>query len=191
MAPIKLLIADVDGTLVTKAKVLTSRAREAVDRLRSAGIEFTITSGRPPRGMAMLTEALKLKSPIAAFNGGMFVEPNLTTVIEELLIPVGVATQVVDYRLKEGLDAWVYRPASIVNRCSSRRVSPICSIRESTATSPPPIISKESRLQIPTSRPRTLWASNPHRQPYLKTRSPVSRPAARDSSAMSSVSIGW
>jgi HAD superfamily hydrolase (TIGR01484 family) len=108
MTPIKLLIADVDGTLVTKAKVLTSRVREAVDRLRSAGIEFTLTSGRPPRGMAMLTEALKLKSPIAAFNGGMFVEPDLTTVIEELLIPVGVATQVVDYLLKEGLDAWVY-----------------------------------------------------------------------------------
>jgi HAD superfamily hydrolase (TIGR01484 family) len=107
MTPIKLLIADVDGTLVTKAKVLTPRAREAVDRLRSAGIEFTITSGRPPQGMAMLTEALKLKSPIAAFNGGMFVEPNLTTVIEELLIPVGVATQVVDYLLKEGLDAWL------------------------------------------------------------------------------------
>jgi Cof subfamily protein (haloacid dehalogenase superfamily)/beta-phosphoglucomutase family hydrolase len=108
MLPIKLLIADVDGTLVTKAKVITPRAREAVDRLRSAGIEFTITSGRPPRGMAMLTEALKLKAPIAAFNGGMFVEPDLTTVREELLIPVGVGIQVIDYLLKEGLDAWVY-----------------------------------------------------------------------------------
>ena len=31
MTPIKLLISDVDGTLVTKDKVLTSRAREAVD----------------------------------------------------------------------------------------------------------------------------------------------------------------
>src|SRR5690349_1626318 len=108
MLPIKLLIADVDGTLVTKAKVITPRAHEAVDRLRSAGIEFTITSGRPPRGMAMLTEALKLKAPIAAFNGGMFVEPDLTTVREELLIPVGVSFQVIDYLLKEGLDAWVY-----------------------------------------------------------------------------------
>ena len=58
MIPIKLLIADVDGTLLTKEKVLTSRTREAVDRLRSAGIQFTITSGRPPRGMAMLIEAL-------------------------------------------------------------------------------------------------------------------------------------
>ena len=108
MSPIKVLISDVDGTLVTKDKVLTSRTREAVQRLRSAGIEFTITSSRPPRGMAMLTEALKLKAPIAAFNGGMFVESDLTTVLEQLTIPVGVATQVVDYLLQEGLDVWVY-----------------------------------------------------------------------------------
>ncbi len=108
MTPIKLLISDVDGTLVTKNKVLTSRAREAVDRLRSAGIQFTITSSRPPRGMAMLAEALKLKVPIVAFNGGMFVESDLTTVLEQLTIPLGVATQVVDYLLQEGLDVWVY-----------------------------------------------------------------------------------
>src|SRR5262252_6969565 len=101
---IKLLISDVDGTLVTNDKTLTSRAGEAVERLRSAGIQFTITSGRLPRGMAMLTEALKLKVPVAAFNGGMFVESDLTTIIEQLTIPVGVATEVVNYLLQEGLD---------------------------------------------------------------------------------------
>jgi Cof subfamily protein (haloacid dehalogenase superfamily)/beta-phosphoglucomutase family hydrolase len=105
---IKLLIADVDGTLVTKDKVLTSRTRKAVDRLRSFGIQFTITSGRPPRGMAMLTKALKLTGPIAAFNGGITLESDLTTVREQLPIPVGVGTQVIDYLFQKGLDAWVY-----------------------------------------------------------------------------------
>jgi hypothetical protein len=46
------LLADVDGTLVTKAKVLTPRAIEAVHRLHDAGIAFFITSGRPPRACA-------------------------------------------------------------------------------------------------------------------------------------------
>ena len=54
--PIKMVIADVDGTLVTQEKVLTKRAVEAVLRLHDAGIQFSITSGRPPRGMAMLIE---------------------------------------------------------------------------------------------------------------------------------------
>lgn len=45
---VQLVIADVDGTLVTPDKVLTERAREAVRKVLAAGIAFTITSGRPP-----------------------------------------------------------------------------------------------------------------------------------------------
>ena len=67
---ISLLLADVDGTLVTEDKVLTERARAAVHRLHEAGVRFAITSGRPPRGMAMLIEPLALDTPIAGFNGG-------------------------------------------------------------------------------------------------------------------------
>ena len=47
-APIKLMLADVDGTLVTNDKVLTDRAIAAVGKLRDAGITFAVTSGRPP-----------------------------------------------------------------------------------------------------------------------------------------------
>ena len=47
---ISLVLADVDGTLVTEEKVLTERAQAAVQRLHEAGIRFAITSGRPPHG---------------------------------------------------------------------------------------------------------------------------------------------
>ena len=49
-APYRLLLADVDGTLVTQDKVLTERSIEAVRALNEAGILFALTSGRPPRG---------------------------------------------------------------------------------------------------------------------------------------------
>ncbi len=118
MRPIKLLVADVDGTLVTQDKVLSARACAAVDRLRGAGIQFTITSGRPPRGMAMLVEPLKLTTPIAAFNGGVFVKPDVTTVMEQRTLPLAVASEVVDYLLHAGLDVWVYRGADWFIRSS-------------------------------------------------------------------------
>src|SRR5262245_56648015 len=57
-SPIRLVLADVDGTLVTSEKVLTERSVEAVRRLDDAGIAFAVTSGRPPRGMQMLVEPL-------------------------------------------------------------------------------------------------------------------------------------
>ena len=53
---VRLVVADVDGALVTPDKVLTPRARAAVRKVTTSGIAFTITSGRPPRGMKMLID---------------------------------------------------------------------------------------------------------------------------------------
>ncbi len=104
---ISLLLADVDGTLVTHDKILTERARNAVHSLHRAGIRFAITSGRPPKGMAMLIEPLALETPIAGFNGGLFVHPDLTIIEERELAP-DAARQAFDLILKHELDAWVY-----------------------------------------------------------------------------------
>ncbi len=106
--PIKMVIADVDGTLVTQEKVLTKRAAEAVLRLHDAGIQFSITSGRPPKGMAMLIEPLKLVQPLAAFNGGVLIQPDLKTVVDQHFLPAGVPEQIIDSIEKHGLDVWIY-----------------------------------------------------------------------------------
>src|SRR6266850_1333335 len=105
---ISALLADVDGTLVTKAKVLTKRAIEAVRRLHENGIAFFITSGRPPRGMRMLVEPLGLKMPMAAFNGGMIVHPDLA-VVDERPLPDDVVPDVINTLLAHRLDVWIYR----------------------------------------------------------------------------------
>jgi Cof subfamily protein (haloacid dehalogenase superfamily)/HAD superfamily hydrolase (TIGR01509 family) len=120
---IKLLIADVDGTLLTPGKVLTPATCLAVDRLRAAGVAFTITSGRPPRGMAALIGPLKLTGPVAAFNGGVFVKSDLRTILAQRTIPPAVARQTVDYLLAAGLDVWVYQGADwFIRRLDAFRV---------------------------------------------------------------------
>jgi Cof subfamily protein (haloacid dehalogenase superfamily)/beta-phosphoglucomutase family hydrolase len=106
---IRVLVTDVDGTLVTGAKELTPRAIDAARRLHARGIDLVITSGRPPRGMAMLVGPLGLTTAIAGFNGGMVVEPDLHTIIEQRTISVAVAREVVDHLLAAGLDVFVYR----------------------------------------------------------------------------------
>jgi Cof subfamily protein (haloacid dehalogenase superfamily) len=117
-AKISLLLADVDGTLVTRDKVLTPRAQDAVRKLRAAGIRFAITSGRPPKGMAMLIEPLALETPIAGFNGGLFVRPDLSIMEERTLAP-DVVSQTVDLILSHGLDVWVYAANDWLVRDSS------------------------------------------------------------------------
>jgi Cof subfamily protein (haloacid dehalogenase superfamily) len=107
---IRLLLADVDGTLVTQEKELTERTIEAVHRLHDAAVLFAITSGRPPRGMEMLVEPLRLETPIAAFNGGLIVDPDMT-VVEERSIPGELVQPIVELLDSSGLDVWVYRGA--------------------------------------------------------------------------------
>src|SRR5580698_10602786 len=105
---ISLVLADVDGTLVTEDKVLTERAQAAIHRLHGAGISFAITSGRPPKGMAMLFDTLRLETPIAGFNGGLFVKTDLS-IIEQKTLPADVAVKAIELIRAHGMDAWVYR----------------------------------------------------------------------------------
>jgi Cof subfamily protein (haloacid dehalogenase superfamily) len=107
---IRLMLADVDGTLVTPDKVLTDRAIDAVRQLGAAGILFAITSGRPPQGMSMLIEPLNLSTPIAAFNGGLLVDRDMS-VIEQRVLPEELVRPVAGLIGSFGLDVWVYRGA--------------------------------------------------------------------------------
>jgi len=104
---ISLVLADVDGTLVTEEKVLTERAQKAVEALKASGIRFAITSGRPPLGMAMLFDSLELDTPVAGFNGGLFVDRNLK-ILSQKTVPADVARRAIELIREHDLDAWVY-----------------------------------------------------------------------------------
>src|ERR1700704_2654052 len=108
MASIKLVLADVDGTLVTHEKVLTPRAIASVRALAEAGIAFAITSGRPPRGMQMFVEPLGLTTPLAAFNGGRVVPAGLSLVEQRVLARDAVEPVLAIIKAHQ-LDAWIYR----------------------------------------------------------------------------------
>jgi Cof subfamily protein (haloacid dehalogenase superfamily) len=102
-----LVIADVDGTLVTPRKVLSEGSRRAVERLHEAGIAFAITSSRPPRGMRMLIEPLRISTPMAGFNGGQFVKPDLSIISREIL-SADVVESAIRLIESHGLDVWVF-----------------------------------------------------------------------------------
>ena len=104
---ISLLLADVDGTLVTHEKVLTEKSKAAIAKLKEAGIKFAITSGRPPKGMEMVIGPLAIDTPVAGFNGGLYTKADLTP-IEERTIPPDIAREVIEMIADEGLDAWLY-----------------------------------------------------------------------------------
>ena len=107
MRRIRLVVSDVDGTLVTKDKRLTDAARAAVERLRAADIGFTIVSSRPTVGMDFLIKPLALALPFGAFNGSSIVDPHLRP-IEQHFLPSDIARRAIKLLEQFGVDIWLF-----------------------------------------------------------------------------------
>ena len=107
MSRIALVVSDVDGTLVTKDKILTDDAKSAVRALREAGIGFTIVSSRPTVGMGFLIAPLALTLPIGSFNGSSIVDAQLKPIEQHLIAP-GVAQRSIGVLDEFGVDIWLF-----------------------------------------------------------------------------------
>jgi hypothetical protein len=107
MNPIRLLVSDVDGTLVDKEKRLTPVTADAVRRLEAAGCAFTIISARPRSGMMPIVETLGLDGPLAAFNGGIVFHRD-GRVDEHHVIDPEAAHGIMALAEGEPVDRWVF-----------------------------------------------------------------------------------
>jgi Cof subfamily protein (haloacid dehalogenase superfamily) len=105
---VRLVLSDVDGTLVTSQKVLTPRAIRAVEKLHDAQILFAITSARPPGGLEMFFAPLGLTTPLAAFNGGLMINRDWH-ILQEFNIPDDLATPIIEVFQSHDVSVWVYR----------------------------------------------------------------------------------
>jgi Cof subfamily protein (haloacid dehalogenase superfamily) len=104
---IRLVVSDVDGTLVRKDKSLSPQVIAAVHRLRAVGIPFTVISARPVSGVMPLLAPLDIDLPVAAFNGGVLFRPDGSVIVQHHVDAEVVAGI---FALAEGLavDRWVF-----------------------------------------------------------------------------------
>ena len=84
---VRLIISDIDGTLVRHDKSLSEAVVAAVGRAKAAGLAVSLISARPPSGMLWIAERLHLSGPIGAFNGGTIVRPDGSIVSADHLDP--------------------------------------------------------------------------------------------------------
>ncbi|MDF2617755.1 MAG: Cof-like hydrolase [Xanthobacteraceae bacterium] len=103
---IRLMVSDVDGTLVNKEKQVTPGTIEAVRRLREAGVAFAAVSARPPRGMKLLVEALKLDL-FGGFNGGSILRGDFS-LVEQHFVAAEAARKGIEVMKPRGAYVWVF-----------------------------------------------------------------------------------
>ena len=73
---IRLLVSDIDGTLVRKDKTLPEENIAAIREVVATGCRVSLISARPPSGILPIAQALGLDGPFAAFNGGVLFDAN-------------------------------------------------------------------------------------------------------------------
>jgi Cof subfamily protein (haloacid dehalogenase superfamily) len=104
---LRLVISDVDGTLVNHAKELTPGTIAAVHRLRAAGIGFTLISARPPSGLIPLAAPLGLTEPLAAFNGGTLCTAD-GAITERHVVPEDIVRGLFGLAEGSGAVPWIF-----------------------------------------------------------------------------------
>ena len=68
--PIRLLVCDIDGTLVRHDKGLPEENVRAIRAAVQGGLKVSLISARPAAGMLPIAAELGLDGPFGAFNGG-------------------------------------------------------------------------------------------------------------------------
>ncbi|WP_248796520.1 HAD family hydrolase [Pseudomonas sp. MWU13-2105] len=106
--PIRLLLSDMDGTLLCPDHSLSPRTVEAVRALRAAGVFFSLASGRPPRAMREQIEALGVDIPTAAFNGGTLVNPDGSYLVTHYIPREAALTTLELLSRHEAVEVWVF-----------------------------------------------------------------------------------
>ncbi len=104
---IRLVVSDIDGTLVDKQKQLTPATTDAVLRLEQAGVGFTVITARPMSGIMPIADTLSIDAPMAAFNGGIIFRRD-GSIAEHHMIDGDVVRGVMAIAADAPVDIWVF-----------------------------------------------------------------------------------
>jgi Cof subfamily protein (haloacid dehalogenase superfamily) len=107
-AKYRLLVLDIDGTLVGHSGELTDRVRSALRATQERGIHIALCTGRPMASCAPLARDLGLHGPHVVFNGALAKDPESGAVVLERRLPMPVARRVIDFCREHGICCELY-----------------------------------------------------------------------------------
>ena len=84
---IKLIVADLDGTLVDEKGELGAESKKVISQLKKNGIEFTIATGRLQSAVLGICKDLDITIPIITLDGSLIKNPITNEILYESFVP--------------------------------------------------------------------------------------------------------
>lgn len=118
----KLLLTDLDGTLLDKEAGISDGVKSAVNKLKEGGYAIVLASGRHPDMMKYVAHALDLTMPVIGCNGAVIKDLNRNQVLYIKEIPRAVAKDCCHLAGDYGIPVWVYAEDGIYYTAPSPRL---------------------------------------------------------------------
>ena len=80
---IKLVAADMDGTLLNSSKKISQKTSQAIKFAKTMGVDFTLATGRMYSSAAIFARQLNIEKPIIACNGALIKKHTSNEVLYE------------------------------------------------------------------------------------------------------------
>lgn len=91
-----LIATDVDGTLLDDDERVTPRTRQAVQAAVASGVQFVLATGRPPRWVPPVVEALGFAPMAVCANGAVIYDPDQDRIISARTLDIDVLTELAE-----------------------------------------------------------------------------------------------
>ena len=92
----RLVISDIDGTLLNPAERVAPRTAAAIGRLAERGVIVTLATGRPHRWLQPVVEQLPIRPRCVAANGAVIVDTEAGEIVETHLLEPATMSEVVE-----------------------------------------------------------------------------------------------
>ncbi|OAV68994.1 Phosphatase YidA [Bacteroidales bacterium Barb6XT] len=113
----KLLVLDIDGTLLNDSKVMTSGTLTALLKVQQAGVRIVLASGRPAYGVLPIAKALEMDKYggfIMSYNGGQILNAQSGEILFEKKLDAETVSYVQKKAKKRGVPVFTYANDLIV-----------------------------------------------------------------------------
>jgi Cof subfamily protein (haloacid dehalogenase superfamily) len=117
---IKLVVSDMDGTLLRDDLTLSKKNIDAIKKIREKGIHFAFATGRPDQLMREYVDIVQLKEPIIMANGSIVGNPFQVERVFEKGIDKFVVDNIIHYLEEKNMTYMVYTKEAIYCKDNER-----------------------------------------------------------------------
>ena len=106
---IKLLVIDIDGTLLNPQRQITPRTRAAIQAVQATGVIVTLATGRAYSNTFQIADELGITLPVITYDGALILHHPDRTIIHTHTFAAEIAQQAVDILVEHRIQPIIHR----------------------------------------------------------------------------------